>query len=139
MASNSITDVLPDQTKTQVLLCLILVGSETEGTVYFQVVRTNLTAATKLLIPNILKILPIFRNNERTSNLLYDQNLRVLKVSISQRKHRLESCGMISQKQAHSQSQSFASKVMKDLMSLFSVHMQEFLITGARGALTLIF
>lgn len=46
---------------------------------------------------------------------------------------------MISQEQARLLSQSFASKVMKDLMSHFRAHMQEAWITGAEGALTLIF
>lgn len=46
---------------------------------------------------------------------------------------------MISQEQAHLLGRSLASKVMKDLRSHFSAHMQEAWITGAMGALTLIF
>jgi hypothetical protein len=46
---------------------------------------------------------------------------------------------MLFQEQAHLTSQRYVSKVMKDLMSHLSTHMQEARITGARGALTLNF
>lgn len=46
---------------------------------------------------------------------------------------------MISQEQAHVLGRSFASEVTKDLRSYLSAHMQEAWITGAMGAVTLIF
>lgn len=89
-------------------------------------------------MPEVFKIFPIFRE-QHTCHLLYDQNLIVWKFSNPQGRHRLESCGIISQEQTHLLSPSFASKVMKDLMPHFSAHKQEAWIMGARGALTSIF
>lgn len=136
IASIPSADISSDQTKIQRLLSLIPGGAETEGRAHFQYL--HFPALSESLKPKGFKVFPIFWE-QHTCHLLYDQNLRVWKFSKPQGRHRLEYCGMISQEQAHVLGRSFASEVTKDLRSHFSAHMQEAWITGARGAVTLIF